>query len=134
MISLSTLLAACGDSNDPIGCLTAPTGVVALPTPDKTTGQVGLGPILSLVNIAFNLIFIVAGLFAFFQLIMAGYQFMNAGGDSKQVSAAWNKITQTFLGIIIMIGSFLISAIMGQIFFGDPLHFLRPTLFVKPSG
>ncbi len=129
MTILTILLAAC-DPNNPIGCIEPPTGVKPLPV-DVNSGIVTLGPIILLLNLVFKLIFIAAGLYAFFQLITAGFGFINAGGDAKQVSAAWNKITQTFLGVIIIVASFLMAAIMGQIFFGNALYFLQPSLILK---
>lgn len=114
-----------------LGCISPPQGVKALPAivgKDKT--GIGLGPIMLLVNLGFKILFIVAGLYAFFNLIAAGYQFMSAGGDAKAVSAAWNKIQQTFMGIIIMVASFLLAAIMGQLLFGNLFYFLQPTLII----
>lgn len=129
---LALLLAAC----DPIiGCIEAPTGVMALPTISLAPGVVGggvtLGPIILLLNLVLKLVFVVAGLYAFFNLIFAGFGFIGAGGDAKAVSASWSKIMQTLIGIIVIVSSFLLSAIMGQIFFGKAMFFLQPTLILK---
>ncbi|MBI4066975.1 hypothetical protein HY407_01225 [Candidatus Gottesmanbacteria bacterium] len=122
------LIADC--ANSIIGCISPPPGVKALPTPGKE-GELVLGPIIGLLNIVFNILFIVAGLYAFFNLIAAGFGFISAGGDAKAVTAAWNKIQQTFLGIIIIVASFLLSAVIGYIIFGNPVYFLQPKLFIK---
>ena len=124
------LIADCTTS--PLGCLTAPSGVQALEKIEEGGKVVGieLGPILLLVNLGFKLMFIGAGLYGFFNLIAAGYGFMSAGGDAKQVTAAWNKIQQTFMGIVIMVASFLLAAIMGQLLFGDATYFLQPKLIL----
>ncbi|MBI2611607.1 hypothetical protein HYW54_02555 [Candidatus Gottesmanbacteria bacterium] len=130
---LELIAQTCKDS--PLGCLEAPSGVVKLPTITIEGGGrgIGLGPIILLVNLGFKILFIGAGLYAFFNLITAGYQFIGAGGDAKAVTAAWSKIQQTFIGIIVIVVSFLIAAIFGQILFGDALYFLQPSLTIKTS-
>ncbi|OGG14872.1 hypothetical protein A2773_01225 [Candidatus Gottesmanbacteria bacterium RIFCSPHIGHO2_01_FULL_39_10] len=124
---LDVLIAAC---TDPIGCITPPAGVIALPAIGDG-GKVTLGPIIILLNLIFKLVFVVGGLFAFLNFLAGGFGFINAGGDPKQVSAAWNKIQGTFLGLIVLVSSFLIAAILGQIFFGNATYFLQPTLILK---
>jgi len=121
-------------SSSVLGCISPPVGVKVLPTVTNTGPLAGiavsLGPAILFVNLVFKLIFIAAGIFALFNLIGAGFQFMNAGGDAKNVTAAWDKIMQTFLGIIIMISSFLIAALMGWMIFGDATYFLQPSLLI----
>jgi len=85
--------------------------------------------LLVLFNNILRLVFLAAGIFAFFQLIIAGYGFMAAAGDPKKVAASWAKIWQTLLGLVIIVGSFVLAAIIGQIFFGDPMAIIRPTIY-----
>lgn len=88
----------------------------------------GGGLILFLTNII-RIIFIGAGIFAFFNLIVAGFSFMTAGGDSKKVGEAWNKIWQSLLGLVFIVGSFALASLFGQIVFGDPGFILSPKIF-----
>ena len=53
----------------------------------------GLGNFL---NNILMLISTVAGLFALFNLIMAGYGYMSANGDEKKVQQAWRKFGKAF--------------------------------------
>lgn len=92
---------------------------------DIQSGNFGM---ILLLNNIIKLITIVAGLFAFFQFITAGFQFINAGGDSKAISQAWNKIWQAILGLVIVAGAFVLAAIFGYLIFGDPTIFLNPKL------
>lgn len=86
------------------------------------------GGLVSFLNVILNLLVVVAGLYALFNLIFAGYQFMSAGGDPKNVEAAWNKIWQSLLGLVIVAGAFLLAAVFGQLIFGSPYAILNPTL------
>lgn len=75
-----------------------------------------------------RLLIIVAGIYALLNFIFAGYQFMTAGGDPKGIEKAWGRIWQSLVGLILVVGSFLLAAVIGQIFFGDPGAILSPKL------
>lgn len=119
---MSTLLA-----DDPIfGKVSPPPGI------DKYKGLTE-GGLVSFLNVILNLLVVVAGLYALFNLIFAGYQFMSAGGDQKAVEAAWGKIWQSLLGLTIVAGSFLLAALFGWLIFGDASAILKPQIFIpKP--
>ncbi len=112
-------------ADDIVGSVTNP-----LPAQYKNIigGGTGGGLILFMSNIL-RLVFVVAGIFAFFNFIVAGFQYMNAGGDAKSVSAAWDRIWQSLMGLVIIIGSFAMAALMGQVFFGNPNAILSPTIY-----
>jgi hypothetical protein len=98
---------------------------------EKTYGsfnEPGLGIVLLVTNIL-RLIFVAAGIYALLNIIIGGYQYMSAGGDSKQLSAAWSRIWQTLLGLIIIIGSFALAGIIGFLFFGDANFILKPVIY-----
>ena len=69
-----------------------------------------------------------AGIYALFNLILAGYSFMSAGDDSKKVSGAWAQISQTLIGLAFSAGAFVLAGIFGQLLFGDPLFLLKPSI------
>jgi hypothetical protein len=119
MLSISTLLAACDPA---IGCITPIVTGGIDPVTGKFTG------IADFFNSILRLLFAVAGIWAFINLIIAGFQFMTAGGDSKNISKAWNRIWQSFLGLLIIVCSFLIAAIIGIVIFNDPTAILLPRL------
>lgn len=99
-----------------------------LPAPYQSiTGKPG-GLILFLTNII-RLFFVGAGIWAFFNLLFAGLQFMSAGGDAKAVSAAWSRIWQTLLGLIIIVGSFALVTVFGYVLFGQADFILNPKIY-----
>lgn len=87
--------------------------------PPTLYGGISEGLVLFLNNIL-RLVFVVAGLFAFLNLIIAGFQFLSAGGDPKTIEKAWNRIWQSLVGLLIIVCSFLLAAIFGYLLFGDP--------------
>jgi hypothetical protein len=54
---------------------------------------------------------------------------MNAGGDSKAVGKAWDKIWQSLLGLVIIVGSFAVASIFGQLIFGRADFILNPQIY-----
>ncbi len=96
------------------------------PTAYKSLTEGGL--ILFLTNIL-RLVFVVAGIYAFINFILAGFQYMGAGGDTKALTAAWNRIWNSLLGLILVVGSFALAALFSQLIFGRPDFILNPTLY-----
>lgn len=76
-----------------------------------------------------RLIFIVAGLFALIKIVIAGFGFISAGGEPKKIEQAWSNIWQSLIGLLIIVSSFVLAAIIGQLFFGDINFILKPTLY-----
>lgn len=55
-----------------------------------------------------NLVFILAGVFFFFNLVLAGWSYMMSSGDPKKVAAATTRITNGFIGLIMTLTAFLV--------------------------
>jgi len=90
--------------------------------------QEGGGLILFLNNLL-KLMIVIAGLYAFFNIIIAGYGFMSASDDPKAISRATNKIWLSLLGVVIVAGSFVLAAILGWLLFGDATAILKPKVY-----
>ena len=72
-----------------------------------------------------------AGVYAFINLILAGYSFLSAGGNPEKIAQSWSKIWQTFLGLLIVVASFVIAGVLGRLLFGNwtaltQLRYFRP--------
>ncbi|MFH0863775.1 MAG: hypothetical protein V1858_01650 [Candidatus Gottesmanbacteria bacterium] len=104
-------------------------GTVTPPTPYGSAFS-GLVPFL---NNTLRLIFLIAGLYTLLNLIIAGFGFMTAGGDSKAIENAWAKIWQSLVGLIIIVSSFLLAAIFGYLIFHDASAILNPRIY-GPGG
>ena len=106
-------------------------GTVDNPLPKAYQGITavqGGGLILFFTNIL-RLVFVAAGLFAFVNLILAGFQFMSAGGDPKAIEKAFGKIWQSLLGLVIVVGSFALAALFGYILFNNAGFILNPQIY-----
>ena len=105
-----------------------PFGQINPPAALSKYGSDPGGAIGRLIQIAIWVLIIGAGLYALFNLVIAGYSFMSAGDDVKKVAGAWAKIWQTVLGLAVSAGAFVLAAIFGQLIFGDPTFILKPTI------
>jgi hypothetical protein len=113
-------------ADDIVGTITNPLPP-AYQNAVSTNGATG-GVMLFLTNVL-RLVFVVAGVYAFLNFIIAGFQYMGAAGDSKALSAAWDRIWQSFVGLIVIVASFALAALMSQLLFGDPKFILNPVLY-----
>lgn len=115
------------DPLDIIGKVTPPEGL-----PDAIDSSGKFVGITVLLNTFLRLLLIVGGIWALFNIVIAGIGFIAAGGDPKKVSSAWAKIYWSFIGLLIMVASFLVAAIIGIIFFDGPTALLKPQLKITP--
>lgn len=108
---------------DAIGKISPPSNI-----PDVIDSTGKLTGLVVFINGILRLVFIVAGLWGFFNLILGGFGFINAGGDPKNIEKAWAKIWQSLLGLLIIVSSFVIAAIIGILLYKDPSAILNPKL------
>jgi len=89
----------------------------------------GTGGLILFLNNLVKLLIVVGGLFAFFNIILAGYGFMSAGDDPKAMGRAWAKIWQSLFGLLFIAGSLVLAAIFGWLLFGDASAILIPRIY-----
>ncbi len=112
-------------AEDIIGKIQPTIGILSQPAIDPEGKLTG---VITLLNSILKLVFIFGGLWTFFNFVFAGYGFLSAGGDSKNISKAWDRIWQSFVGLLLIVGSFLFAAIVGLLLFKDATAILQPTL------
>jgi hypothetical protein len=100
-----------------IGTITPPANIPSAPT--DTTG---------FLRAIIIFIIVLAGIFSFWQIIIAGFNYITAGGDKAKVEVAQTKITHALIGLVVIALSFIISAIAGKILFDDPGFILNPKI------
>jgi hypothetical protein len=91
-------------------------------------GTEGGGLIIFLSNFI-KLFMVVAGLFAFLNLIFAGWSYISGGGDPEKISNATKKIYFSLIGLVLVVGSFALAGIFGYLLFGDASAILQPKIY-----
>lgn len=105
-----------------------PFGTVTVPQAVSNFGSQPGPAIGKLIQFGLRALVVGAGVYALFNLVLAGYSFMSAGDDSKKVSGAWAQIYQTMIGLAVSAGAFVLAAIFGQLLFNNPLFLLQPSI------
>lgn len=105
-----------------------PFGTVSLPGPLSNYGQEPGPAFGKLIQFGLRALVVGAGIYALFNLVLAGYSFMGAGDDSKKVAGAWAQISQTLIGLAFSAGAFVLAALFGQLIFGDWSFILNPVI------
>lgn len=105
-----------------------PFGTVAVPVGLSNFGSEPGPAFGKLIQFGLRALVVGAGVYAMFNLVLAGYSFMSAGDDSKKVAGAWAQITQTIIGLAFSAGAFVIAGIIGQVLFGYSDFLLRPII------
>ncbi len=109
-------------NTNPFGTINPPPGVS-----QYAGGSIEGLPVF--INNIIKFLIIGAGIYALFNLVLAGYAFMSAGDDPKKMEGAWAKIWQTLLGLTFAAGSFVLAAIFGKLVFNDYNALLQLKIF-----
>lgn len=75
-----------------------------------------------------TLIMVGAGLFAFFNLMFAGFTYITASGDQKKLEAAVVSINMSLLGLVIMVAAAAITGVVSYVLFGSATAILSPKI------
>ncbi len=70
----------------------------------------------------------IGGLAVIIMFLWGAIEWITAGGDSSKVGKARDKITQSIIGLVVLVGSFVIISYIGQVFFGGEFDLLRISL------
>jgi len=82
--------------------------------------------LIKILNVSLNLILVVAAVFALFNFIIAGYNYIFAAGDTKKIAEANQKILYTVIGLLIIVLAPLMAIILGVVIFGRWDAILNP--------
>jgi len=67
-----------------------------------------VGDLDALITNVIRILLIIAGLTAFIYLIVGGYQYITAGGNAEQATAARTTILNAIIGLVIVFASYAI--------------------------
>ncbi|OGJ37489.1 MAG: hypothetical protein A2383_00495 [Candidatus Pacebacteria bacterium RIFOXYB1_FULL_39_46] len=111
------------DETSIFGTIEAPAGVDRY----NAEGEGGIGLITFISNLI-RLATVAAGVWVLINFILAGWQYIISSGDSKGVTQASSMMTNSLVGLGLIVGAYTIAAIIGLIFFGDATYIINPTL------
>jgi len=89
----------------------------------------GLTNIISVISKVIGILTIVASIWFMFQILFAGYEWITAGGDAKKLGEARDQIVHAFVGLVIVVGAWSLTAVTGQFFGYNTL--ISPSVFIN---
>lgn len=112
--------------DDPIGTIDKPQVVSNF----DTAGNIGddqIG-ILFFASRMVTYITIIAGIWAFANILLAGYTYITSTGNSQVHTQVRDRLTMSVMGMMLIVTVYAIAGILGTIFFGNSLYFINPTI------
>lgn len=69
-----------------------------------------------------------AGVYVMYNLAIAGYDFLTAGGKADAYQKARDRLVMSVIGLLFIVMAYLITALLSLLIFGDAGFILNPTL------
>ena len=117
-------LLAAATSSDPLGI-----GTIDKPAPvdnfNATGGDIG---ILVFVSTIIKLLMVVGSLWVVINIFLAAYIYISGNGDASANEKVSKMMTNSVIGLILLVTAYTITAIFGLIFFGSATFILNPTI------
>jgi len=92
-------------------------------------GGIQTGGLLSFLSNVIRLIIAAGGIYAFVNIVIAGFQYISSGSNSDATSNAWRRIYMSLVGLVVMIASFALAAILGKLLFNSYGAILNPQIY-----
>jgi hypothetical protein len=115
---------------DFIGTIEKPEGLEAFDT--AAGGGENIGLLIFISNLV-KVGTVVAGIWVMFNIIFAGWMYITGSGDSGVHGKVKDSITNSIIGLIVMVAAYTIMGMVGLLLFGRADYFLNPTL-PTPGG
>lgn len=113
-------------AQDITGKIDVPPGVVVYQNDAQAAGA-DIGLIYFMSNMI-KLFTVVMGLYVVFNVILAGYHFIFTTGDASAYEKVRSQITQSAMGLMLIVMAYTLTGLISLLFFGDPLFILNPTI------
>ena len=91
--------------------------------------EVTEGGLISLISNIIKLVMAVGGLWAFINIILAGLAYIQSGDKPEEIQKAGQRIYMSVIGLVIMLGSFLLTGLISWLLYGDATYILNPQIY-----
>lgn len=92
---------------------------------DQASGGIGL---MLFISTIIKFATIIGGVWVLFNFILAGFTYVTSSGDAGAHSKVNDRITMSVIGLILLVATYTIIAIIGFVFFGDAGFILNPQI------
>lgn len=89
------------------------------------TGESALAKVTGTISSIVGIMTVAAAIWFLFNFLVGGFSWITAGGDKGNLEKARHRMTDAFIGFVIVVAAWIILALMGQFFgydilVGDP--------------
>ena len=106
-----------------------PFGTIDAPEYINTVGDLKDGGVVKIMNNILKTAMVIAGLWSFINLIIAGFTYITSGDNPEEITKAGQRIYMSIIGLVIVVGSFTLAAIIGWIIYKDASAILSPKIY-----
>lgn len=119
-----------GVNGEPLGTIggsgLGPFGSIGIGIGSGTTGgALALAKVTGAISSIIGIMTVAAGIWFFFQVVIAGIAWITSGGDKGKLGEARDRMTNAFIGLVIVVAGWSILALAG-VFFGYDIVVSRP--------
>lgn len=111
--------------NEALGLIEEPQANTAV---QSASGGEGSIPIYPFISWGLSIFTIVAGIWALFNFVFAAFTYFGGSGDPGSHQKVRTHLTNTVLGLLIIVLAYTIAAIASTLIFGSPTYFFNPQL------
>lgn len=89
------------------------------------------GSAIGFFNIILKIVYITAGIYVFFNFIVAGFRFLAASDKPETITQVKDIILKSLIGLLIIVLSVVFAALIGWLFYDSPTAILAPQLQIE---
>ena len=104
-------------------------GTIENPIEDSYGGLFDANGPLSLLSNIFQAVALAGAFIAVLNMFNAGYKYIYSNGDPGLIEKANTQMIYSLIGILIIISTYMIAALIGWVFFGRADYLFRPEIF-----
>lgn len=113
--------------DDVIGKITMPESIAK--GYGDAFGDSGKGGLIAFASNLIKLIMVVAGLWSFINVILAGFTYITSFSKPEKLTQAQAQIYNSLIGLAIIVASFALAGLAGWILFHDASAILSPKIY-----
>jgi len=120
--------------DQPLGSIQPPTTAYSANS-DNPSILLGAGKnIESFISNGIGVLTILGGIFCVFYFVMAGINWITAGGEQSKITKARDQMVQSIFGIVVIVASYALIGVIGTILGLDLLHPAQLFCVLSPTG
>ncbi len=96
-------------------------------------GKTALEQVTKVISNVVGIMTVAASIWFLFNFLVGGFSWITAGGDKSNLEKARHRMTDAFIGFVIVVAAWIILALMGQ-FFGYDILIGDPRKVIEQLG